>query len=81
MPSLTIKNIPADLLEALRERAAENNRSLNGEVILALRRAVLVPRRDPEETIARADAIREALSIKTPASAAFIRKAIREGRP
>ena len=80
MPSLTIKNIPPELLAALKERAAENHRSLNGEVILALRRAVLVPKRDPEEIIARAEAIKVALELK-PVSNAFIRKAIREGRP
>jgi plasmid stability protein len=81
MPSITIKNIPPDLLEALKARAAENHRSLNGEAILALRRAAFAPRPDPAEILARADAIREALSVKPPATAAFIRKAIREGRP
>lgn len=80
MPSLTIKNIPPDLLEALRERAAENHRSLNGEVILALRRAVLARSVDPGELIARIEAVKATLDLK-PVSDAFIRKAIREGRP
>jgi plasmid stability protein len=80
MPSLTIKNIPADLLEALRARAAENNRSINGEVLLTLRRAVLARPVDPEELLARIDAVKAKLDLK-PVSNAFIRKAIREGRP
>ncbi len=41
VPGITIKNVPPDLLEALMELAAEHHRSLNGEVIIALRRAVL----------------------------------------
>jgi plasmid stability protein len=80
MPSLTIKNIPPDLLEALKARAAENHRSLNGEVVLALRRAVLVPKRDPEEIIARTEALKAEIGLK-PTTSAAIRKAIREGRP
>ena len=36
MPSLTIKNIPDEVLDALREQARANRRSLNGEVIAVL---------------------------------------------
>lgn len=50
MPGITIKNVTPDLLEALRELAAEPHRSLNGEVILALRRAVLARSVDSEQT-------------------------------
>ena len=40
MASLTIKNIPPDILEGLRERAARNHRSLQGETMALLEEAV-----------------------------------------
>lgn len=36
MPSLTLKNVPEPLHRQLREAAAHNHRSLNGEVIARL---------------------------------------------
>lgn len=80
MPSLTIKNIPPDLLEALKERAAEHHRSVNSEVIVLLARSVAARRVDPEESIARVESMKASMDLK-PVSAALIRKAIREGRP
>jgi predicted nucleic acid-binding protein len=40
MASITLKNIPADLHRELKKRAEENHRSLNGEIIAALKSAV-----------------------------------------
>ena len=40
MPSLTLKDIPLPLLERLRSRAAQDQRSLNREAILLLERAL-----------------------------------------
>ena len=36
MPAISIRDIPAPLYETLRSKAAENHRSLNKEVIVAL---------------------------------------------
>lgn len=36
MPSLTIKNIPEDVLQSLRERAARERRSLSNQVIIEI---------------------------------------------
>lgn len=36
MPTMTIKNIPKVLYKRLKQRAAENRRSLNSEVIVSL---------------------------------------------
>ena len=80
MPSLTIKNIPPELLEALKHRAAGHHRSLNREVIDLLARSVAARRIDPEEAIARIEALKACPDLK-PVSDAFIRKAIRQGRP
>ena len=40
MPSLTIKNIPDEMLTRLRKRARENHRSLQGELMRILEEAV-----------------------------------------
>ena len=61
MPTLTIKNIPLELYKCLKERAAENRRSLNGEVIVCLERAVGYERLDAETYLARVRAFRRTL--------------------
>jgi len=40
MPNLSIKNVPADVVGKLRERAAGNHRSLQGELMELVTRAV-----------------------------------------
>ena len=40
MPSLTVKNIPDEMLAQLRERARGNHRSLQGEVMIILEEAI-----------------------------------------
>ena len=40
MPSLTIKNIPDEMLTRLRERAQGNHRSLQGELMAILEESV-----------------------------------------
>ena len=39
MPNLSIKDVPDDLAEALRQRAARNHRSLQGELMAIIERA------------------------------------------
>ena len=39
MPTITVKNIPADLHRELKKRAEEHHRSLNKEVIATLKNA------------------------------------------
>jgi plasmid stability protein len=43
MPNLSIKNVPENLLEQLRERASRNHRSLQGELMTLLSAAVDSP--------------------------------------
>jgi len=43
MAALTLKNIPDELLARLRERAVRNRRSLTGEILTILERAVPSP--------------------------------------
>ena len=44
MPTITVKNIPLDLYERLKQNAAENRRSINSEIIVCIERAVLRPK-------------------------------------
>lgn len=43
MPSLSIKDVPESLLEAIRRRAARNHRSLQGELMALLEAAAGAP--------------------------------------
>lgn len=41
MPSITIKNIPEDLLEKIKESSANNRRSMNAEIIFRLEQGLV----------------------------------------
>jgi plasmid stability protein len=73
---LTIRDCPADVHQALRERAAAHQRSLNSETIVVLKNALDAPRLNELELR------RAILSIPSKArlSLAETRAAIREGR-
>lgn len=43
MPNFSIKDVPESWAEALRQRAARNHRSLQGELMAILEQAVLQP--------------------------------------
>ena len=80
MPSITLKNIPLDIYERLKEAARMHHRSLNSEVISCLE-ATLKPRRlSPEERLERLRRLRPAVSPEM-VSPEDIRQAIDEGRP
>ena len=51
--TLSVKNVPAPVAKALRERAARNHRSLQGELLSVLSEAVAMgPRRAPMDIVA-----------------------------
>ncbi|KAA9132114.1 Arc family DNA-binding protein [Marinihelvus fidelis] len=43
MPNLSIKNVPADVIVGLRERASANHRSLQGELLALVTQVVTNP--------------------------------------
>lgn len=61
MPTLTLENVPAELYEPLRRRAAMNRRSLGNEAICCLECVVVARRLEPEETLAGIRAFRQTL--------------------
>ncbi len=59
--TLTLKNIPEDVYERLRQSAATHHRSLNSEAIVCLESVLLPIRLTAGERLARARALRATL--------------------
>jgi plasmid stability protein len=77
MPTLHVRNVPTEVYEALRARAAREGRSMNSEVIAILRRS-LTARRDPDDVIADLRRFRERVTL--PPDAPPPEELIREDR-
>lgn len=80
MATLTVKNIPDDLYEKLKQRAKARNRSVNREIIVCIQEALESRRVDPESFLARI----KALHRRIPAPALtdrMLRRTKTEGRP
>ncbi len=80
MPALTIKNIPDDLYDELKNIAKQNHRSINSEVIVCLKRSLLPKRISLDERLSAIRAIRSQIKPNT-ITAEDIDQAINEGRP
>lgn len=80
MPALTIKNIPDDIYNALKDNAKQQHRSINSEVIMCLKRTLLPKRISSEERLSTIRAIRSQVESGT-ITAEDIDQAINEGRP
>ena len=79
MPTLTIKGLPDPIYQRLKEQADAHRRSLNGEIIVCLERAVSATRLDPLAWLSEARAFRQSLQIK-PLTDRDLRAARRAGR-
>ena len=80
MANITIRNVPDDLHERLKERAAQNRRSLNAEILHALEQTVQVVREDPAAYLDRIRPLREKTT-KLRLTDELLRKARDQGRP
>lgn len=78
MPTLTIKNVPQGLYKKLKARAAQNRRSLNGEVIVCLEEILEGARLDAATFLAQARELRR--RSKRVLSQAEVTEAKIEGR-
>lgn len=78
MKTLTIRGLPNEVHEHLKEQAKRNRRSLNQEVIAELAEAVAGGNDAMENLLKESDAFYG--SLKRPVTAREIRKAIEEGR-
>jgi antitoxin FitA len=80
VPTITVKNIPPEMYERLKELAKANRRSMNSEILLCIERVLGSRRRDIEGILERARQLRE-LTASHPISDEEMTRAIEEGRP
>jgi len=59
MHTITVKNIPPDLYERLKQVARANRRSINSEIIVCIERALRVQEVNAQAIIASARKLRE----------------------
>jgi plasmid stability protein len=78
--TLTIKNIPEKLCQRLKQSALQHRRSISGEAISCLEKALVGDRVDPEDFLARARALRARMP-KVFVTQRDLRAARNQGRP
>jgi antitoxin FitA len=71
--NLSIRDVPDDLVELVKERAAKNHRSTRGELLAIIEEAVRRPR-PPRMTLHEVYEQGKKLGLKTSSSVEFIRK-------
>jgi plasmid stability protein len=59
MPSITVKNIPTELYELLKQAASTHRRSINSEIIFCIEQAVRSQKASPQGFLAGARILRE----------------------
>jgi antitoxin FitA len=67
MSAITVKNIPPEIYEKLKQSAQANHRSINSEIIACIERSVSSQRIQPEQLLASARKMR-ALTASHPAT-------------
>jgi plasmid stability protein len=81
MPAtITVKNIPQDLYEKLKNRAERNHRSINREIIAMFEEVLTVKPFDPKEILASVRILRKKTR-QFHLTQDFIKKAKEESRP
>lgn len=80
MPALTIKNIPTDLYNELKNVAEQHHRSINSEVIICLKETLFPKRISPEDRLTNIHALRSQIKPNI-ITTEDIEQAINEGRP
>lgn len=78
MPTLTIKGVPPDLHEKLKERAERHRRSMNSELLTILERTLTSSRPSAEEVIDQAEALNR--DIDASFDSTLIEEGKRKGR-
>ena len=81
MPTtITVKNIPHDLYELIKQNAAEHRRSINNEVIAIIENAFRSQKIDPEDFLVTVRKLRERTK-RIELTDHLINQAKNEGRP
>jgi plasmid stability protein len=64
MPTLTIKGLPDVLYRRLKQQAEAHRRSLNGEIIVCLERALGARQVEPRAWLAEAQRLRDRIQVR-----------------
>ena len=80
MPTMTVKGMPIELYERLKQSAAHHRRSMNSEIIVCIERALRSRRLASEEILARVARLRSTEDYP-PLTDDFLAEAKRTGRP
>ena len=81
MATVTLKNVPAELVRILKGVARENRRSLNQEALARLESSLVAPpRRTGPQTVRALRGLHKRLSGMPPLTDAFLRRAKAHGR-
>jgi plasmid stability protein len=80
MAALTLRNIPDDLYQDLKQQAVSHHRSLNKEVVYLLEQALTRDTANDMDWLRRAEALRGSLDIP-PLNDEMLNQAKNEGRP
>lgn len=79
MPTLTIKGLPEAIYRRLKQQAEAHRRSLNGEIIVCLERAVGASQPDARAWLAEAERFRTRIGVR-PLTDRQLRAARQAGR-
>jgi hypothetical protein len=80
MATLTLKNVPLELVDVLKQEAKQNRRSLNQEALSRLEHSV-ERRRTSEDVVASLRRLHRRLSSLPPLTDRFLDRAKNAGRP
>ncbi len=81
MATVTLKNVPEELVARLKKEARENRRSLNQEALARLEASLVAARRTGPEAVKALRRLHRRLAGVGPLSDAFLERAKNEGRP
>lgn len=81
MATLTLKNVPEELVGQLKAEAKQNRRSLNQEALSRLEGSVALRRRSAGEAVADLRRLHKRLGSRPIMTDALIERSKREGRP
>ena len=81
MATLTLKNVPEELVLQLKEEAKQNRRSLNQEALSRLEGTIALRRRSAEEVVADLRRLHRRLGSRPILTDALLERARRVGRP
>jgi len=81
MATVTLKNVPLELVTQLKNEARRNRRSLNQEALARLEGSLAAPRRSGPDTVKALRRLHRRMAVLAPLTDAFLERAKNEGRP